>query len=146
MFGIQDPRSGIRQKFIQDPRSRILGVKKHRIPDPDPQHWAPPFYYVEKCDENYVALPPLASQHCVFLWDSLTTFWGSFLWFHRIIHTLLHDTEHTVFILFKKFVFVHKFNLFEFRRGDLYLWANPCYGNTCSYFCSSVAESAVSMS
>jgi hypothetical protein len=39
--GIQDPGSGIRKKIILDPGSgsRILGVKKQRIPDPDPQHW-----------------------------------------------------------------------------------------------------------
>jgi hypothetical protein len=32
--------SEIRKKFIPDPEpgSRIQGVKKHRIPDPDPQH------------------------------------------------------------------------------------------------------------
>jgi hypothetical protein len=29
-----DPRSGIRKKPIPDPRSRILGSKRHRIPDP----------------------------------------------------------------------------------------------------------------
>jgi hypothetical protein len=34
--GIQDPRSGIRKKPIPDPGSR--GKKRHRIPDPDPQH------------------------------------------------------------------------------------------------------------
>jgi hypothetical protein len=37
---IWNPRSGIRKKIIPDPESgtRILGVKRHRIPDPDPQH------------------------------------------------------------------------------------------------------------
>jgi hypothetical protein len=29
MVGIRDPRSGI----------RVQGSKRHRIPDPDPQHW-----------------------------------------------------------------------------------------------------------
>ncbi len=37
-LGIQDPRSGIRKKPIPDPGSRIQGSKRHRIPDPDPQH------------------------------------------------------------------------------------------------------------
>jgi hypothetical protein len=37
-FGIRDPRSGIRKKPIPDPGSRIQGSKRHRIPDPDPQH------------------------------------------------------------------------------------------------------------
>ena len=31
--------SGIRKKPIPDPRSRIQGSKRYRIPDPDPQHW-----------------------------------------------------------------------------------------------------------
>ncbi len=43
---VWDPRSGIRKKPIPDPGSwgqkgtgsRILGSKRHRIPDPDPQH------------------------------------------------------------------------------------------------------------
>jgi hypothetical protein len=34
--GIRDPGSGIRKKPIPDPGSR--GQKRHRIPDPDPQH------------------------------------------------------------------------------------------------------------
>jgi hypothetical protein len=34
-----DLRSGIRKKPIPDPGSRIQGSKRHRIPDPDPQHW-----------------------------------------------------------------------------------------------------------
>ncbi len=45
-FGIRDPRSGIRdpRSGIRDPGSgknlfRIPGSKRHRIPDPDPQHW-----------------------------------------------------------------------------------------------------------
>ncbi len=37
--GIRDPRSRIRKKPIPDPGSRIQGSKRHRIPDPDPQHW-----------------------------------------------------------------------------------------------------------
>ncbi len=37
--GIRDPRSGIQKKPIPDPRSRIQVLKRHRIPDPDPQHW-----------------------------------------------------------------------------------------------------------
>ncbi len=43
---VWDPRSGIRKKHIPDPESRvpdpvsrIQGSKRHRIPDPDPQHW-----------------------------------------------------------------------------------------------------------
>jgi hypothetical protein len=32
--GIRDPGSGIRKKPISDPRSRIQGSKRHRIPDP----------------------------------------------------------------------------------------------------------------
>jgi hypothetical protein len=39
MFGIRDPGSEIRDPEKIHPGSRILGVKKHRIPDPDPQHW-----------------------------------------------------------------------------------------------------------
>jgi hypothetical protein len=35
---VWDPRSGIRKKPIPDPASRIQGSKRHRIPDPDPQH------------------------------------------------------------------------------------------------------------
>jgi hypothetical protein len=38
MFGIRDPGSEIRDPEKIHPGSRILGVKKHRIPDPDPQH------------------------------------------------------------------------------------------------------------
>jgi hypothetical protein len=34
MFGIRDPGSGKNHSG-----SRILEVKKHRILDPDPQHW-----------------------------------------------------------------------------------------------------------
>ncbi len=33
-----DLGSGIRKKPIPDPGSRIQGSKRHRIPDPDPQH------------------------------------------------------------------------------------------------------------
>jgi hypothetical protein len=36
---VWDPRSGIRKKPIPDSGSRMQGSKKHRIPDPDPQHW-----------------------------------------------------------------------------------------------------------
>jgi hypothetical protein len=32
-----DPRSGNRKKTYSG--SRIQGSKRHRIPDPDPQHW-----------------------------------------------------------------------------------------------------------
>ncbi len=35
--GTQDPGSG--KKPIPNPGSRIHGSKRHRIPDPDPQHW-----------------------------------------------------------------------------------------------------------
>ncbi len=37
-FGIRDPRSGIRKKPNPDPGSWIQVSKRHRIPDPDPQH------------------------------------------------------------------------------------------------------------
>jgi hypothetical protein len=37
-FRIRDPRSGIRDPEKTYSRSRIRGSKKHRIPDPDPQH------------------------------------------------------------------------------------------------------------
>jgi hypothetical protein len=37
-FGIWDLRSGNRKKPTPDPRSRIQGSKRHRIPDPDSQH------------------------------------------------------------------------------------------------------------
>jgi hypothetical protein len=39
--GIRDPGSGIRNKPIPDPGSRIQRSKmpQSRIPDPDPQHW-----------------------------------------------------------------------------------------------------------
>jgi hypothetical protein len=30
--------SGIRKKPIPDPGTRIQGSKRHRMPDPDPQH------------------------------------------------------------------------------------------------------------
>jgi hypothetical protein len=33
-FGIRDP-----EKPIPDPGSLIQRSKRHRIPDPDPQHW-----------------------------------------------------------------------------------------------------------
>jgi hypothetical protein len=33
------PVSGSDHCSISDPGSRIQGVKKHQIPDPDPQHW-----------------------------------------------------------------------------------------------------------
>jgi hypothetical protein len=39
MVRIRDPRSGIRKKIHPGSGSRIQGVKKQRIPDPDPQHW-----------------------------------------------------------------------------------------------------------
>ncbi len=35
---IRDLRSGIQKKPIPDPGSRVQGSKRHRIPDPDPQH------------------------------------------------------------------------------------------------------------
>ncbi len=41
-FGIRDPGSGIRKKPIPDPRSRIQGSKRPRIPDPDRQHCPQP--------------------------------------------------------------------------------------------------------
>jgi hypothetical protein len=34
---VWDPESG--KKPIPDPGSQIQGSKRHRIPDPDPQHW-----------------------------------------------------------------------------------------------------------
>jgi hypothetical protein len=36
---IWDPRSGIRDPEKTYSGSRIQGSKRHRIPDPDPQHW-----------------------------------------------------------------------------------------------------------
>jgi hypothetical protein len=36
--GIRDPRSGIRDPEKTYSGSRIQGSKRHRIPDPDPQH------------------------------------------------------------------------------------------------------------
>ncbi len=35
---VWDPGSETRKKLIPDPGSRIQGSKRHRIPDPDPQH------------------------------------------------------------------------------------------------------------
>jgi hypothetical protein len=35
---VWDPGSEIRKKPIPDPGSPIQGSKRHRIPDPDPQH------------------------------------------------------------------------------------------------------------
>jgi hypothetical protein len=37
---VWDLGSGIGKKPIPDPGSRIQGSKRHRIPDPDPQHWS----------------------------------------------------------------------------------------------------------
>jgi hypothetical protein len=36
--GIRHQRSGIRKILF---RTQIQGSKRHRIPDPDPQHWLP---------------------------------------------------------------------------------------------------------
>jgi hypothetical protein len=44
MFGIRDP-----EKI--HPGSRILGVKKHRIPGPDPQHWLKHDFAISKESE-----------------------------------------------------------------------------------------------
>jgi hypothetical protein len=44
---VWDPRSRIRKKPIPDHVSRIQGSKRHRIPDPDPQHW----FLSNFCDE-----------------------------------------------------------------------------------------------
>ncbi len=44
-FGIRDP--GSKKKPIPDHISRIQGSKRHRIPDPDPQHW----FLSNFCDE-----------------------------------------------------------------------------------------------
>jgi hypothetical protein len=54
-----------------------------------------------------------------------------FLWFHCIVHTI------SKFIFLTKFVLICKFSsfeIFEFRRGPLCLWADPCYGSTRSFF------------
>jgi hypothetical protein len=40
--GIRDPRPGIRDPEKTYSGSRIQGSKRHRIPDPDPQHWLNP--------------------------------------------------------------------------------------------------------
>jgi hypothetical protein len=47
MFGIRDLRSRITDPGSRKnhPESRILGVKKHRIPDPDLQHCLVPKVY-----------------------------------------------------------------------------------------------------
>ncbi len=37
--GIRDLSSGIRKKTYSGSRIRVLGKKRHRIPDPDPQDW-----------------------------------------------------------------------------------------------------------
>jgi hypothetical protein len=50
-FGIREPRSGIRKKTIPDPRSRIQGSKRHRIPDPDPQHWCLHFKIISSSEK-----------------------------------------------------------------------------------------------
>jgi hypothetical protein len=50
---IRDPRSGIRTKNHPGSGSRILGVKRRRIPDPDPQHWIPVLdSWLQNC-QNY---------------------------------------------------------------------------------------------
>ncbi len=36
---VWDPGSGINKKPIPNPEPRIQGSKRHRILDPDPQHW-----------------------------------------------------------------------------------------------------------
>jgi hypothetical protein len=47
--GIRNPRSGIRKKTHSG--SRIQGSKRHRIPDPDPQHWMG--HYSWYCRERF---------------------------------------------------------------------------------------------
>jgi hypothetical protein len=54
---VWDPRSEIQKKPIPDPRSRIQGSKRHRIPDPDPQHWARCHFTGPKKLENSRAQP-----------------------------------------------------------------------------------------
>jgi hypothetical protein len=39
IFRVDLPGSRIRIPFFTHPGSRIQGSKRHRIPDPDPQHW-----------------------------------------------------------------------------------------------------------
>jgi hypothetical protein len=46
--------SGIRKKPIPDPGSRIQGSKRHRIPDPDPQHWLTLLYFSEMYKISYI--------------------------------------------------------------------------------------------
>ncbi len=38
-LGIRDLRSGINVFHVPELGSQIQGSKRHRIPDPDPQHW-----------------------------------------------------------------------------------------------------------
>ncbi len=54
MIRVVHPGSRIRMLTFSHPGSRIQGVKKHPIPDPDPQHWFPvPFFssspFPKKC-------------------------------------------------------------------------------------------------
>jgi hypothetical protein len=53
---IRDP-----EKIHPGSGSRIQGIKKHRIPDPDPQHWVPEF-----CDvPDYPVYPDPTSLRVV---------------------------------------------------------------------------------
>jgi hypothetical protein len=45
-FGIRVPISGIKPFPDPESRIRVQGSKRHRIPDPDPQHW---HQYEQKC-------------------------------------------------------------------------------------------------
>ncbi len=45
--------SGIRKKPIPDPGSRIQGSKRHRIPDPDPQHCKKEYFFLETCPQAH---------------------------------------------------------------------------------------------
>jgi hypothetical protein len=52
--------SGIRKKPIPDPGSRILGSKRYRIPDPDPQHcWIDRKWHGNKASYNLSILRKL---------------------------------------------------------------------------------------
>jgi hypothetical protein len=61
-FGIRDPRSGIRDPEKTYSGSRIQGSKRHRIPDPDPQHCQQVFISVKTAIEERVLDLTLSSK------------------------------------------------------------------------------------
>ncbi len=70
---VWDPGSGIRDpgSEIRDPEkiysgSRIQGSKRHRIPDPDPQHWLQNFFYKFYSDS-------LLKVHLCLIYDDLSS-------------------------------------------------------------------------